>query len=73
MADNAQAAYLELALHALESRDRPALVGALASLDLATLDHLAAVIAHPVWGALSSQYPAVLRSLALPTPTTYGV
>ena len=75
MADNAQAAYLELAVRALESRDRPALVGALASLDVATLDHLAAVIAHPVWGALSAEYPALLRSLALPAhhyPTTYG-
>ena len=76
MADNAQAAYLELAVRALESRDRPALAGALASLDVATLDHLADVIAHPVWGALSSEYPALLRSIALPAhpyPTAYGV
>jgi hypothetical protein len=75
MADNAQAAYLELALRALEGRDRPALVGALASLDVATLDHLADVIAHPVWGAISGDYPALLRSLTLsnrPFPTAYG-
>jgi hypothetical protein len=72
MADTAQAAYLELALRALETRDRPALVGALASLDLATLDHLATVIAHPVWDAISSEYPALLRTLARPFPTAYG-
>ncbi|MGH3492979.1 MAG: hypothetical protein ACRDRL_04030 [Sciscionella sp.] len=62
MADNAQAAYLEHALHALENGDRPALAGALASLDLATLDHLAQVITHPIWAALSDRYPAVLGS-----------
>jgi hypothetical protein len=55
MADTAQAAYLELALRALENRDRPALAGALASLDLATLDHLAAVTSHPVWSALADR------------------
>jgi hypothetical protein len=60
MADTAQAAYLELALRALESGDRPALAGALASLDLATLDHLAAVVTHPVWAALTDHYPTVL-------------
>lgn len=60
MADNAQAAYLELALHALENRDRPALAAALASLETATLDHLAAVISHPVWAALADRYPPVL-------------
>ena len=60
MADNAQAAYLELALRALENRDRPALAGALASLEVATLDHLAAVISHPVWAALADRYPPVL-------------
>lgn len=63
MADNAQAAYLELALRALENRDRPALAGALASLDVATLDHLSAVIAHPVWGALAADLPPVSRLL----------
>ena len=57
MADTAQAAYLELALRALETSDRPALAGALASLDLATLDHLAAVLAHPVWTALAATVP----------------
>jgi hypothetical protein len=50
--DLAQAAHLELALRALENRDRPALLGALASLDAATLDHLARLTAHPVWSAL---------------------
>ena len=50
--DLAQAAHLELALRALENRDRPSLLGALASLDAATLDHLARLTAHPVWSAL---------------------
>ena len=54
MADTAQAAYLELALRALATGDRPALAGALASLDLTTLDHLSAVLAHPVWTALAA-------------------
>ena len=66
MADNTQAAYLELALRALESGDRPALAGALASLDLATLDHVAAVITHPVWAAISDRYPQVLSALPVP-------
>jgi hypothetical protein len=65
MADNTQAAYLELALRALEHGDRPALAGALASLDTATLDHVAAVLAHPVWAAISERYPPVLRTLPL--------
>lgn len=52
MADAAQAVYLENALRALDQRDRPALFGALACLDLVTLDHLAAVLAHPVWAVL---------------------
>ncbi len=64
MADNAQAAYIELAVRALENRDRPALIGALASLDLATLDHLAAVLAHPVWSALLPDLPTAARLLA---------
>ncbi|MBS2966732.1 hypothetical protein KGA66_27090 [Actinocrinis puniceicyclus] len=63
MADTAQAAYLELAVRALENRDRPALLGALASLDLATLDHLAAVLAHPVWSALAPDLPSISRLL----------
>lgn len=50
--DLAQAAYLELAVGALERRDLPALVGALASLKSSTLDQLADVTAHPVWSAL---------------------
>jgi len=58
MADTAQAAYLELAVRALENRDRPALAGALASLDLATLDHLAAVLTHPVWAAVAPDLPS---------------
>lgn len=57
MADNAQAAHLELALRALERRDRPALLGALASLDLATLDHLADILNHPVWADLTHRHP----------------
>ena len=61
MADTAQAAYLELALRALENRDRPALAGALASLDLATLDHLSAVLVHPVWTALAATVPPSSR------------
>jgi hypothetical protein len=70
MANREQAAYLELAVRALESGDRPALVGALASLDVATLDHLAAVITHPVWAAMSDRYPTVLS--ALPVPRLQG-
>jgi hypothetical protein len=62
MADLAQAAYLEHALRALESGDRPALAGALASLDLATLDHLAAVTTHPVWSAVRAD-PATALSI----------
>jgi L-alanine-DL-glutamate epimerase-like enolase superfamily enzyme len=52
MADVTQAIYLENALRALDQRDRPALFGNLASLDVATLDHIAAVLAHPVWDVL---------------------
>ena len=63
MADTAQATYLELAVRALERRDRPALLGALASLDTATLDHLAAVLAHPVWAALVPDLPSLPRLL----------
>lgn len=66
MADTAQAAYLELAIRALENGDRPALAGALASLDLGTLDHVAAVITHPVWAALADHYPHVLSALPVP-------
>lgn len=51
--DLAQAAYLELAAHALERRDLPALVGALASLKSSTLDQLAETTAHPAWNALA--------------------
>ena len=68
MPDTAQAAYLELALRALESRDRPALAGALASLDLSTLDHLAEVIRHPLWAAISERYPPILDTLTLHRP-----
>lgn len=50
--DLAQAAYLELAAGALERRDLPALVGALASLKSSTLDQLAEITAHPAWSAL---------------------
>lgn len=50
--DLAQAAYLELASMALERRDLPALMGALASLKTSTLDQLAATTAHPVWSAI---------------------
>ena len=50
--DLAQAAYLELAAMALERRDLPALVGALASLKTETLDQLAATTAHPAWAGL---------------------
>lgn len=63
MADLAQASYLEQAVRALDASDRIALVGALASLDLATLDHFAAVVAHPVWTAISERYPPVLHTL----------
>jgi hypothetical protein len=66
MADTAQAAYLELAVRALENRDRPALAGALASLDLSTLDHLAAVLAHPVWAALAPDLPPIAARLLEP-------
>lgn len=66
MADNAQAAYLEHALRALDNGDRPALLGALASLDLATLDHLAAIVSHPAWAAISDHYPAALNTLPIP-------
>lgn len=52
--DLAQAAYLELATLALERRDLPALVSALASLKTETLDHLAAVTAHPTWAAITA-------------------
>lgn len=56
--DLAQAAYLELAAMALERRDLPALVGALASLKTSTLDRLAATTAHPAWAALADLIPA---------------
>ena len=52
MADVTQAVYLENALRALDQRDRPALFGNLACLETATLDHLAALLAHPVWDVL---------------------
>lgn len=52
MADVTQAVYLENALRALDQRDRPALFGSLACLEIATLDHVAAVLAHPVWDVL---------------------
>lgn len=52
--DLAQAAYLELAAMALERRDLPALVGALASLQASTLDQLTATTAHPAWAALAN-------------------
>jgi hypothetical protein len=55
--DLAQAAYLELAAMALERRDLPALVGALASLKASTLDQLAATTAHPAWAALAALIP----------------
>lgn len=55
--DLAQAAYLELATWALERRDLPALVGALASLKADTLDHLAATTARPAWAALTDLIP----------------
>lgn len=64
MADLAQAAYLEHALRALETGDRPALAGALASLDIPTLDHLTAVINHPVWSALRADPATALSILA---------
>ena len=51
--DLAQAAYLEQAMRALEARDLPALIGALASLKTDTLDQLAATTAHPVWAVLA--------------------
>ena len=51
-----------------KSGDRPALAGALASLDTATLDHLAAVVTHPVWAALSDHYPTVLCTLPVTRP-----
>ncbi|MBS2962101.1 hypothetical protein KGA66_03510 [Actinocrinis puniceicyclus] len=66
MADTTQAVYLELAVRALENGDRPALAGALASLDPATLDHLAAVLAHPVWAGLANHYPQALAAMPLP-------
>ena len=65
MADTTQATYLELAVRALENGDRPALAGALASLDLDTLDHLAAIASHPVWAAINDRYPAALAALPL--------
>lgn len=51
--DLAQAARLELAALALERRDLPALVGHLASLKAAPLDHLAEVADHPLWDVLA--------------------
>lgn len=59
--DLAQAAYLELAAHALERRDLPALVGALASLKSSTLDQLADTTAHPAWTALAGLITATDR------------
>jgi hypothetical protein len=53
--DLAQAAYLERAVMALERRDLPALVGALASLKTSTLDHLAEITAHPAWAAIAAR------------------
>lgn len=54
--DLAQAAYLELAAMALERRDLPALLGALASLKTSTLDQLSNVTAHPAWAVLTAHY-----------------
>jgi hypothetical protein len=65
MADLTQAVYLEHAVRALENRDRPALVGALASLDTDTLDHLATVIFHPVWAHLLADPAAALHALEI--------
>lgn len=59
MPDLAQAAHLELAIRALVNRDRPALAGALASLDVATLDHLGNVLSHPLWAQIAAHYPAL--------------
>lgn len=56
--DLAQAAYLELAASALERRDLPALVSALASLKTSTLDHVAVVAAHPVFAAMVDRLAA---------------
>lgn len=42
-------------MRALENRDLPALIGALASIKTDTLDHLAHVTAHPAWNALSDR------------------
>jgi hypothetical protein len=66
MADLTQAAHLELALRALETRDLPGLIGALASLDLATLDHLTAVLSHPIWDDALRDYLPARRSRAGP-------
>ena len=53
--DLAQAAYLEQAVRALEARDLPALIGALASLKTDTLDHLAHITAHPGWSVVADR------------------
>jgi hypothetical protein len=53
--DLAQAAYLELAAWALERRDLPALIGALASLKTDTLDQHSAVTEHPAWALLAAR------------------
>jgi hypothetical protein len=59
--DLAQAAYLELAVMALERHDLPALVGALASLKSSTLDQLTELTAHPTWSALADLTTATRR------------
>jgi hypothetical protein len=59
--DLAQAAYLELAASALERRDLPALIGALASLKSSTLDQLADTTTHPAWTALADLITATDR------------
>jgi hypothetical protein len=60
--DLAQSAYLELAAIALDRRDLPALVGALASLKASTLDQLAATTAHPAWAAIAAHLTPTERS-----------
>ena len=56
--DLAQAAYVELALLALERRDLPAFNSAVASIDPATLDRIAQTTTHPVMAALADQINA---------------
>lgn len=56
--DLAQAAYLELAAWALDRRDLPALIGAIASLKSSTLDQLGTTTAHPAWTAIADRLAA---------------